>query len=47
VRNDLLSRVRSTAPRLLRYSVYAESKSMDNTPATFAWYVAGLVQKAL
>jgi phosphoserine aminotransferase len=43
VRNDLLSRVRSSTPRLLRYSVYAESKSMDNTPPTFAWYVAGLV----
>ncbi len=43
VRKDLLSRARSSAPRLLRYSVYAESGSMDNTPPTFAWYVAGLV----
>jgi phosphoserine aminotransferase len=43
VRNDLLSRVRSSTPKLLRYSVYAESASMSNTPPTFAWYVAGLV----
>lgn len=43
VRKDLLSRVRSSTPRLLRYSIYAESGSMDNTPPTFAWYVAGLV----
>jgi phosphoserine aminotransferase len=43
VRKDLLSRARSSAPRLLRYSIYAESGSMDNTPPTFAWYVAGLV----
>lgn len=43
VRNDLLSRARASTPRLLRYAVYAESRSMDNTPPTFAWYVAGLV----
>ncbi|MDX1405308.1 MAG: 3-phosphoserine/phosphohydroxythreonine transaminase [Woeseiaceae bacterium] len=43
VRKDLLSRVRESTPRLLKYSVYAESGSMDNTPPTFAWYVAGLV----
>ena len=43
VRNDLLSRARSSTPNLLRYSVYAESDSMSNTPPTFAWYVAGLV----
>lgn len=43
VRNDLLSRARSSVPNLLRYSVYAESDSMSNTPPVFAWYVAGLV----
>jgi phosphoserine aminotransferase len=43
VRKDLLSRARASAPRLLKYSIYAESGSMDNTPPTFAWYVAGLV----
>ena len=43
VRNDLLSRARASIPNLLRYSVYAESDSMSNTPPVFAWYVAGLV----
>jgi phosphoserine aminotransferase len=43
VRNDLLSKSRATAPSLLKYSVYAESDSMTNTPPVFAWYVAGLV----
>ena len=43
VREDLLSRARSSIPNLLKYSVYAESDSMSNTPPTFAWYVAGLV----
>ena len=43
VRNDLLDRARSSIPNLLRYSVYAESDSMSNTPPVFAWYVAGLV----
>ncbi len=43
VRNELLSRARASIPNLLRYSVYAESDSMSNTPPVFAWYVAGLV----
>lgn len=43
VRDDLLSRARAGIPRLLTWSVYAESGSMDNTPPTFSWYVAGLV----
>ena len=43
VRNDLLDRARDSIPNLLRYSVYAESDSMSNTPPVFAWYVAGLV----
>ena len=43
VREDLLSRARSSIPNLLKYSTYAESDSMSNTPPTFAWYVAGLV----
>jgi phosphoserine aminotransferase len=43
VRKDLLSRARDMIPNLLRYSVYAESDSMSNTPPVFAWYVAGLV----
>ncbi|MGH7128282.1 MAG: 3-phosphoserine/phosphohydroxythreonine transaminase, partial [Planctomycetaceae bacterium] len=43
VRKDLLGRVRDDAPTLLKYATYAESGSMNNTPPTFAWYVAGLV----
>jgi phosphoserine aminotransferase len=43
VRNDLLNRVRERTPSLLRYSSYAGSDSMINTPPVFAWYVAGLV----
>ncbi len=43
VRKDLLGRVRDGVPTLLRWSTYAESGSMSNTPPTFAWYVAGLV----
>jgi phosphoserine aminotransferase len=43
VRKDLLSRARASIPKLLNYSVYAESDSMSNTPPVFAWYVAGLV----
>lgn len=43
VRDDLLARVRESAPGLLRYSAYAQSGSMLNTPPVFSWYVAGLV----
>ncbi|HET6628830.1 MAG TPA: 3-phosphoserine/phosphohydroxythreonine transaminase [Woeseiaceae bacterium] len=43
VRKSLLGRARDGVPTLLRYSTYAESASMSNTPPTFAWYVAGLV----
>src|SRR5258708_2949512 len=30
-------------PSMLDYKVHAESGSMSNTPATYAWYIAGLV----
>ncbi|HZW59059.1 MAG TPA: aminotransferase class V-fold PLP-dependent enzyme, partial [Woeseiaceae bacterium] len=43
VRPDLLSRVRADVPTLLKYTSFAESGSMTNTPPTFAWYAAGLV----
>lgn len=43
VRDDLLGGARESTPGLLRYSDYAESASMSNTPPVFAWYVAGLV----
>ncbi len=43
VRNDLLERVEQTVPAILRYSTFASSGSMTNTPPTFTWYIAGLV----
>lgn len=43
VRKDLLDKARGSTPSLLNYAVYDSSGSMSNTPAVFAWYVAGLV----
>lgn len=43
VRADLLDRARPELPSVLNYKLQAENDSMLNTPATFAWYVAGLV----
>jgi phosphoserine aminotransferase len=43
VRRDLLERVPESMPNILRYSAQAKEGSMLNTPATFSWYVAGLV----
>lgn len=43
VRDDLLGKAQECTPGLLRYSTYADSDSMTNTPPVFAWYVAGLV----
>lgn len=43
VREDLLGRARSHCPSMLNYTVMANNGSMYNTPATFSWYLAGLV----
>lgn len=43
VRDDLIGHFPSDAPRLMDYQVMAESDSMNNTPPTFAWYLAGKV----
>ncbi len=43
VRRDLLARVPKGLPALLDYKLLAESKSLYNTPPTFAIYVVGLV----
>jgi phosphoserine aminotransferase len=43
VREDLLGHAMPTTPSMLDYKVHAEGESMSNTPATYAWYVAGLV----
>ncbi|HYT16167.1 MAG TPA: 3-phosphoserine/phosphohydroxythreonine transaminase [Burkholderiales bacterium] len=43
VREDLLGHAMPGTPSILDYKVQADSGSMSNTPATYAWYVAGLV----
>jgi phosphoserine aminotransferase len=43
VREDLLGRARPETPGVLNYTLQAAAGSMFNTPATFSWYVAGLV----
>ena len=43
VRDDLIGHARAGTPTLLDYAEVARSRSMHNTPPTFAWYVAGLV----
>ncbi len=43
VRRDLLERVPGGLPALLDYRLMAESRSLYNTPPTFAIYVTGLV----
>ncbi|MEQ6917649.1 3-phosphoserine/phosphohydroxythreonine transaminase [Halomonas aquatica] len=43
VRDDLLDRARADMPTLFGYRELAEAGSMINTPATYSWYLAGLV----
>ena len=43
VREDLLGRAMQGTPTVLDYKVQAEADSMSNTPASYAWYVSGLV----
>lgn len=43
VRDDLLDRARPDMPSLFGYRALAEAGSMVNTPATYSWYLAGLV----
>lgn len=43
IREDLLGRARSVCPTMLNYKVAAENGSMYNTPATYSWYLSGLV----
>jgi phosphoserine aminotransferase len=47
VRDDLLGHSDPQTPRMLDWSVMAESDSMSNTPPTFAWYLAAKVFKWL
>jgi len=43
VREDLLGRATPGTPTVLDYKVQADADSMSNTPASYAWYIAGLV----
>lgn len=43
IRDDLLDQAKNEIPSLLKYSAQAKNDSMLNTPATYAWYLSGLV----
>ncbi|WP_437881280.1 3-phosphoserine/phosphohydroxythreonine transaminase [Pseudomonas sp. LRF_L74] len=43
IREDLLGRARSVCPTMLNYKTSADNGSMYNTPATYSWYLSGLV----
>ena len=43
VREDLLGNVLDGTPTAMNYQVAADNGSMYNTPATYSWYLAGLV----
>ncbi|MBS0351621.1 MAG: 3-phosphoserine/phosphohydroxythreonine transaminase, partial [Proteobacteria bacterium] len=48
VRDDLIARAaQPITPSVLNYAIQVKSNSMYNTPATFAWYISGLVFKWL
>ncbi|WP_312969053.1 3-phosphoserine/phosphohydroxythreonine transaminase, partial [Acinetobacter gerneri] len=43
VREDLLDQAKPEIPSILKYGTQAKNDSMVNTPATYAWYLSGLV----
>ncbi|MCL4109970.1 UNVERIFIED_CONTAM: hypothetical protein GTU68_038187 [Idotea baltica] len=45
VREDLLGEADKSTPTMLNYKIHADTGSMYNTPATFSWYLSGLVFK--
>ena len=47
VRHDLVGKARAGTPAVWDYHAMAREGSLLNTPATFAWYVAGLVLRWL
>jgi len=47
IRDDMLPRVPVDLPTMLKYTTFAEKKSMFNTPPCFAIYVVSLVMKWL
>jgi phosphoserine aminotransferase len=47
VRDDLVGHAPKTVPSVFNYAEQAKNQSMLNTPATYSWYLAGLVLKWL
>lgn len=47
VREDLIGYAPKTTPEVFNYAVQAKNGSMLNTPATYNWYLVGLVLKWL
>jgi len=43
VREDLIGNPMAGMPAMLDYKIHADNDSMYNTPATYSWYIAGLV----
>lgn len=43
IREDLVGQASEWCPMLLNYAHQIEKESMPNTPATYSWYLAGLV----
>ncbi|MEO1963390.1 MAG: 3-phosphoserine/phosphohydroxythreonine transaminase [Cycloclasticus sp.] len=43
VRDDLIGNVKEGSPTMMDYKKHADAGSMFNTPATYSWYLMGLV----
>jgi phosphoserine aminotransferase len=43
VRDDLIGHAKEGTPAMFDWAIHAKSDSMYNTPATYGWYLAGLV----
>jgi len=43
IREDLLGKAKDFTPAMFNYETHANAGSMYNTPATYSWYMAGLV----
>jgi len=43
VQKDLIGKASKQAPSMFDYATHANNDSMNNTPPTYAWYLAGLV----
>jgi phosphoserine aminotransferase len=43
VRDDLIGNAKEDTPAMFNWATHAKTDSMYNTPATYGWYLAGLV----